>query len=533
MSPSYLESYEDNIKIDKDECIFCGRCADRCILDNIRLNLAPCRQACPMGVNVQGYVQLIKRGQYAEAREVVRDKLPFPEVMCTVCNHPCEQQCEKGKSDESISIRALKHFIFSEKHEVPMPEVAKSTGKNIAIIGGGPAGLVAAYDLAVSGHNVVVYESKSSVGGMLAYGIPAYRLPKEVLERDIAILPKLGVQFKCNTAIGTTVTLQQLMDDNDAVLLTNGLWKSKSLGVPGEDLEGVYKGLEFLSQCREGTAPKLSGNVFVCGGGNMAVDAAMSAIRQGAKSVTMLALEKEGELPAFPEELRQAQRDGILIMPSNGVKGFEGTNGKLTHINTQICKAVFDENGIFNPCYGGEITSVEADAVIIAIGADRDSEILSNSPFTLDDIYQIDALTLQCKDSKVFVAGDYLKGPGSVIGAMALGREAAISADRFVKNEHLRFERSYPGPFLTEFDIDHTDESTAKRQEAQIFTCRGVGDYEPLEGVLTEKQAQDEASRCLSCGGPCGKNRTCWFCLPCEVECPKKALWVEIPYLLR
>lgn len=533
MSPSYLLSLEDNLKIDKDKCIFCGRCAERCILDNIRMKLAPCRQACPMGVNVQGYVQLIARGEYDQARDVVRDKLPFPEIICMVCDHPCEKNCERNKTSKApVSIRALKRFLFDSAAAGDIPEKEAPTGKKAAVIGAGPAGLVAAYDLAVKGHAVTVYEAGSSAGGMLAGGIPAFRLPAAVVEKELAVLGKLGVTFTFSCRVGVDVSLKSLMDSYDSVVLAAGLAKSKQLRVDGEDLPGVYPGLPFLTASRQGKGPELSGTVLVSGGGNMAVDAAMTALRQGADKVIVLALEAEGELPAFEAELAQARKEGVIFKHSCGIKRIDGSGGRFSGVALNRCVAVFDENNNFAPQFDASEESIAADALIVAIGLERDAEILKESGLGAQDVYQADPLTLQCAGSKVFAAGDYKGGAGSVIKAMAAGREAAESASRFMLGDHLRFERAYPGPVVTDFSIDHERGENAPRQEAAMGVMKGKGDYSVLESTLNEEQARTEAARCHSCGGPCGQ-RTCWFCLPCEVECPQKALWVDIPYLLR
>ena len=534
MSPSYLESLEDNIKIDKDKCIFCGRCADRCILDNIRMKLAPCRQACPMGVNVQGYVQLIARGEFDQARELVREKLPFPEIVCLVCDHPCESSCERGKtSGQPVSIRALKRFLFDASARTEALEKAPTTGKRVAVIGAGPAGLVAAHDLAVKGHEVVVYEAGARPGGMLAGGIPAFRLPAAVVVKELEVLAQLGVALRCNCVVGADVTLAQLMNEHDAVILSAGLWKSKKLGLDGEDMPGIHAGLPFLCASKAGKGPKLSGTVLVSGGGNMAVGAAMTALRQGAENVIMLALEGEGQLPAFAAELRQAAAEGVLFRHSCGIERLERRDGRFSGAVLSRCVAVFDENGRFAPRFETSGESIRADALIVAIGQDRDASILEGCGIGLDAVSMADPLTLQCGDSKVFVAGDYKGGAGSVVKAMASGREAAESASRHVSGEHLRFERGYAGPVLTDFPIDHQRGEDAPRREPLTDTLKTAGNDTVLEKPYTREEAIGEAKRCHSCGGPCGHNRTCWFCLPCEVECPQKALWVDIPYLLR
>jgi formate dehydrogenase major subunit len=534
MISSYLESFEDNIKVDKEKCIFCGRCSERCILDNIRMKLAPCVSACPMGVNVQGYVQLTARGDYSKAAELVLEKLPFPEIVCMVCHHPCEKACERGKKDAPVSILALKRFLLERETSRPSPMKESSSGKRIAIVGAGPAGLVAAYDLAVKGHSVSIYETEGKPGGALRSCIPAFRLPEAMVEKELSVLPTLGVKFILSTTVGRDIPLNQIMEKYDAVLLAPGMVTGKRLGIHGEDLRGVFAGRDFLKASRKGKGPSLHGVALVAGGGNMAVDAALTALRQGADKVVMIALESEDALPAFATELKQAEREGVLFRFSRGIHRINGKDGKIMGVDLQRCVSVFDEQGGFAPTFDPCSTeTLKADTLIVAIGLERDQTLLEGSGFTLKDVYDADTLTLQCRSEKIFVTGDYKKGVGSVIGAMASGRMAAESINRYVNGEHMKFGREYPGPIITNFPIDHSCGAPGNRSEPRLRKFEGKGDYNLVEHALTEEQARAEASRCHSCGGPCGKYRTCWFCLPCEVDCPQKAIWVEIPYLLR
>jgi NADPH-dependent glutamate synthase beta subunit-like oxidoreductase len=537
---SLLQALSNNILIDKDKCTFCGICVDTCILDNLRLKLAPCRQACPLKVNIQGYVQQILRGEDDKAREILRDKMIFPEILGRVCAHPCESNCHHFKTDgEAVSIRSLKRYLTENQDplEIPIPEVKVDSGCKVAVIGSGPAGLQAAYDLRISGHHVTVYESQSEPGGMMRWAIPEFRLPLAVVEREIELIEKIGVDFKCNTTIGKDVSITQLKSDYNAIIIASGCGNSAKLDIEGQDAQGVYYGLPLLSAVRNDKAPEVTGKTVIIGGGDVAIDAAQTALRLGAESVTILSLENEEELPASPEAIESAVKEGIKFEHSWGPVRILTQDGSVSGLQLQRCVAVFDAQNRFNPVFDKcELNDITAETVIICIGQSRDNTCLNDfekSEIVNENKIIADPLTLQTADETVFVAGDFYSGPSSVVSSMASGREAAESVNRLLDGEHLQYGRSYPGPFEMEFDIDTSRGSDKKRASLQLRKYKGKGDFDEIEKGMSQEAACDEASRCYSCGGPFGKFKTCWFCLPCEVECPNDALKVEIPYLLR
>lgn len=530
--PNVLEALSDNIKIDMEKCIQCGKCVDTCILDNLRMKLAPCRQACPLGVNAQGYVQLIARGEEDKAREMVRETLPFPEIISRICDAPCERKCHRNAvTGQPVSIRALKRYLFEndQSEQVAIPEKAGPSGKRIAIVGSGPAGMLAAFDLAIAGHGVTVFESDQKPGGLLRRVIPTFRLPEAILDREMDMLARLGVDLQCGVRVGSDRTLDDLENSFDAVILSTGLGGQLRLNVPGEDLEGVMPGLYFMESSKHGHVAKLSGNIVVIGGGNAAVDTARVARRLGAEKVTMISLETRDGLPASEEELNRALDDGVELECGMGIDRILEKSGKVSAVALKRCLTVFDQNGCFLPSFDCDDTmNIPADRVIMSIGQSQD---------TLEGIFpddlSVDPMTLQTGRQKVFVAGDCFSGPTSVIHAMGSGRQAAVSVDRFLKGEHLKFNRAYAGPIVTEFEIDIGRGSDDDRVKPRLHPFKEPGDFKEVEQPYSIDEARKEAGRCYSCGGPFGQHRTCWFCLPCEVECPEEALWVEVPYLLR
>jgi NADPH-dependent glutamate synthase beta subunit-like oxidoreductase len=531
MRNTILEALSDNIVIDKDKCVYCSKCVNTCILDNLRMQLAPCRQACPLGVNCHGYVQLILRGEDEEALEMVERNLPFSSILGRICSADCEQECHRGKQDgEPVAIRSLKRFLTDkiEREDLPLPEMASSSGKCCAVVGSGPAGMLATWDLLIKGHKVTIIDAEKAPGGMLRWAIPEFRLPGKVLSREFARLEAMGATLMSGVKLSADITMDKLVADFDAVIVATGCPKTKKLGIQGEDSQGVYHALPFLREVRNGESPQVGEKVVVIGGGDVAIDSAQTALRLGAKHVVAVCLESEDIMPASREALDMAEAEGVELEGSWGPTRILADNGKVSGVALQRCLTVFDAFGRFAPTFDDcTLKDIPADTVIIAIGQDRDLGVFDG----VDPRYN--QITLQTERSTVFIAGDVQSGPSTVVAAMASGREAAESVHRLFTGEHLVYGRSYAGPIEKDFEIDTSRGSNAERVKPSWHTGGSKGDYAEIEQTLTEEQARTEAGRCYSCGKPFGKYRTCWFCLPCEVECPKDALWVEIPYLLR
>ena len=528
-----LTSLSDNIVIDKDKCVFCGVCVDTCITDNLRLQLAPCRGACPLRTNCQGYVQAVARGDDSLALQLVHKKLPFPAILGRVCAHPCETACHRNETDgQAVAIREIKRYISDRVpiESYPTPTKAPDTGKRIAVVGAGPAGLLAAYDLALRGHEVQLYDSEEEAGGMLRWAIPAFRLSLATLDKELGQLDALGVAFHGGQRLGETLDLATLSAENDATVVAVGCSAHRVLAGFDEGSQGMHYGLPFLRRLRRGESVPVGENIVVIGGGNVAVDAARSAKRLGAKRVQLVCLEQRPEMPAYPWEVGAAEDEGVEIVNGWGPVAPEFRDSTVTGVALQRCTAVLDNDGHFAPQYDKEVRqTLKADTIIVAVGQSSEEGLLERLGISED----VDPLTLQLGDQPVFLAGDMVSGPSSVVEAMAQGRRAAESAHRLVLRWPIAYERAYAGPVVTEFSLP-TDRGVPVRRRAEAQPrpqCHQ--DFDEADVTFDRETAKREAERCHSCGQPVGYFRTCWFCLPCEVECPHEALWVEVPYLLR
>ena len=301
-----LEALTDNIVVDKSKCIFCGHCAEKCVLDNIRINRAPCSGACPLGLNVQGYVQLIARGQEDRARQLIADVLPFAPVICRICDHPCEHACNRRDVDgQAVSINGLKRYLFAGMPDGELCPAA-ATGKKVAIVGAGPAGMLAAYDLRRAGHDVAVYDAAPKAGGLLRSVLPLWKLPDSVLDGQIAMLEKGGVTFHLGQRIDKA-GLEALQAAHDAVILALGAGEGRASGISGEQLPGTLQALDFLTRVRSGQGRELSGNVVIVGGGYVALDCAQAAVRCGAEKVLVVYRRTVDDFKADREDLEKAR----------------------------------------------------------------------------------------------------------------------------------------------------------------------------------------------------------------------------------
>ena len=528
-----------NIKVDLDACYACGICVDTCIMDNLRLSIGPCRTACPLHMNCQGYIRLFAQGKEVEAAEEIRQYTPFGALLGHLCSRPCEDSCEHGKLDEPVHIRALKRYIAEKYEEIifrPPPAVPK-TGLNVAVIGSGPAGLTAAYELRAFGHDVIVYEAESGVGGLLRYAIMGFRLPLEILEKSINLLARMGVKFKTGHKIKSKEDFSKLESEYKAVVLATGSGPSALLNIPGVDLPGVVDALTLFKQIREGLTNSIEGPVVVIGGGNAAVDAAQACLLIGAGDVKVVALENANEMPAYDEGVKESIEDGIKILNGYGPTAFKQGHEELIEIELSKCLSLYDETGSF-ACQLDDETALtlKARTIVTAVGQTPETDLWPEglmNPSTRGFI--ADPVTKQTKYSKtVFACGDGMEGPGSIVESMASAKETAISIDRLLRGDGLHWGRDYwKKGVVQEYHADHGRANGTSRAILERISPLERQIDVKMECTFSEEAAQKEAKRCLSCGRSFEMNSTCWSCLPCEIECPVEALEVRIPYLMR
>jgi heterodisulfide reductase subunit A-like polyferredoxin len=491
---------------------------------------SPCKVVCPANVNVQGYVQLIKKKEYTKAMNLIRERNPLAAICGRICTHPCESKCTRGKADEPLAIRLLKRFASDKEVEMlesgqltlPPEKKPAAGAKKVAVIGVGPAGLTVANDLADRGFAVTVYESQPATGGMLRYGIPEYRLPKKVLDHEVELIRRKGVRFVFNCRVGRDTTLSQLRKDSDAVFIAAGVTVGRLLGVEGENKPGVLQGVDFLRQAGSvGKKPEVKARVVVIGGGNVAVDVAHTTLRLGAKSVEMVSLEQRDEMPAYPEEVEATLHEGIKVTNGWGPLRILG-NGSVTGIELKKCTRVFDENKRFSPVYDEQQRlSIEADQIITAIGQTSDDEFVKHiGAATQGRYFKADPVTLQTSLEGVFAGGDAVSGPKSVIEAVAAGKRAAETIERYLNGKDLtaqRFEstiKPVPDELLPETD---EVEEKARAKAGELPVAQRVGSFKEVEMGFTEEQALAEAERCLNCG-------LCSECKECVEACKQNAI---------
>jgi NADPH-dependent glutamate synthase beta subunit-like oxidoreductase len=525
-------------------CATCGRCEDACpngikILDITRTlrsvgpeELVPekplCVNACPAGIDIPGYLRCIAQGKMDEACKLIIEKAPFPGILGRVCTHPCETACKRGEINEPIAICAAKKYAADKAGDLTgwMSQTAPDSGHKVAVIGAGPAGLTAAFFLQKKGHQVTIFEARPKPGGMLRYGIPYYRLPAEILDKEIGQILSTGIELKPNLKLGVDYEIEQLKNDGfEAVFIAVGAQLSRKIELEGSDLPGVHWGVEFLAAVAEGENVPVKKRVVVIGGGNVAVDVALTAARLGAKTVALACLESEEQMPANPWEIEQAREEGVEMLYSWGPARIIADNGKVSGLELVRCASVFDDQGNFCPYFDDAKTTVAADQIILAIGQASETAFCKDFCF-LDDqqslpvergLIAVDKETQETEMKGVFAGGDAANGPATVIEAIAAGRRAAVSIDKYLGgNGELEADmrNAAAGPEeptpQREGGIYECGNGYDGRREARFADLKRVGvptlpvaertgGFAEVELRFSDEQAKEETHRCLQC----------------------------------
>jgi heterodisulfide reductase subunit A-like polyferredoxin len=480
---------------------------------------APCRAACPASVHTQGYVTLIREKRFGEAAALVRRDLPLPSVCGRVCYHPCEDQCERGRFDEPVAICALKRFVadWALEHDADPEPLAVTHAEKVAVVGSGPAGLACANELAWRGYPVTVLEAAEKAGGMLRYGIPAYRLPETILDQELQYLAKLGIKIETGQRVRTIEEIRQ--QGFRAIFLSMGAPGTVRLAVPGEDLEGVVGVLAFLRAVKSGTLRRIDGPVAIVGGGNSAMDAARTAVRLGAKEVKIIYRRSRAEMPAHDWEIEETQAEGVQLEFLAAPVRIEGVGGRVARLVCQRMKlGEPDSSGRRRPIpVEGSEFAIPANMVIPAVGQSSELGAIGEEVETAGRGWiKSDPITLATKVAGVFAGGDVVTGPATVVEAFAAGKRAAESMDRWIRGRDLKTGRDPQAPIAPRPDTTGV-ETQPRAVPTTLHLAQRPANFDETAGGLTEEQALAEAKRCLSCG-------LCSECMQCVAACSAEAI---------
>jgi len=498
-------------------CKFCGACIEVCptgaltdknILWAVREKLlVPCKETCPLGIDVPRYIRLISEKKYAEAAAVIREKTPFPSVLGRVCFHDCEIECRRSQINEPIAICALKRFAMDYDSELWKSKISikPSTGKKVAIVGSGPSGLTAAYYLRRLGHSVTVFEANSYLGGMLRLGIPEYRLPRAVLQKDLDHILSIGIEIQTDKVIGEHISLDDLKEQGfAATFLAIGAQNTKKLNIEGLTLPNILWGLDFLKKVNLGEEVKVTDNIVVIGGGNVAIDVALTAKRLGAKNVQLTCLECRDEMPAHEWEIQKAIDEGISLDCSWGPKRIIDKDGEISEIELIHCDSVYDDKDIFNPVFNDTNTkSIKTQMIILAIGQIPDLSLLESENkinISASGLIQVKEGTLETNIPGIFAGGEVINSPSSVVDAIEMGRKAASSIDKFLGGngeiEEFLLETDIPDPNLGR---DESFYDKSRVQMPLLSLKQRQSSFNEIELGFDETLAVEEANRCLKC----------------------------------
>ncbi len=504
---------------------------------------APCKTACPAHIAVQGYLKLAAQGRYTEALALIKRENPLPAVCGRICNRRCEDACTRGRVDEAIAIDEVKKFIAQRDLDAAtryIPPVVTPTrnggfDQKVAIIGAGPAGLSCAFYLAEKGYKPVIFEKRERPGGMLTYGIPSFKLEKDVIEAEVEVIRAMGAEIRYGVEVGSDVTLAELREQGFAAFyVAIGCQGGRLPGIPGQDAAGVWTAVDFLAAYTDQTegAAEPMGRTVVVGGGNVAIDAARVSARTGAPAVDMLCLESREEMPASDEEVEEATEDGVKIACGWGPKEvLTDEAGKVRGVVFKRCTRVFNDEGRFAPEYDeSDLRTIECDQVVFAIGqAIEWGNLLEGSAVELGrgQGAVADPQTYQTAEPDIFVGGDVYTGPKFAIDAIAAGHEAAVSIHRFVQKGTLtigRNQRHYVELNKDDLDLSGYDTAQRERPHHVVEAAAKAAPFREYVQTLTEEQVRAETSRCLSCGASVVDPNKCVGCGLCTTKCAFDAI---------
>ncbi|HWQ40527.1 MAG TPA: FAD-dependent oxidoreductase [Desulfosporosinus sp.] len=565
-------------KVDPEKCAACGECVEYCPANAVKLGqslcmktpapeleekilkpeewgpehwnpewrskrdyvaetgTAPCKVECPAHISVQAYIRLAAQGKFTDALELIKKENPFPAICGRICPHECESECTRGCIDEGVAVDEIKKYIADQELKSAVRFIPKKrhnyNDKKIAIVGAGPAGLSCAYYLALDGYTITVFEKHDKLGGMLTLGIPAFRLEKDVINAEIEVLRELGVKFKTGVEVGKDITLDELRAQGYVgFYLAIGAQSGRKLGLDEEDAEGVISGIDFLRNVNLGKEAKLSGNVIVIGGGNVAIDVARTAVRANAEAVTLYCLESPEEMPALPEEIEEATSENIRINNSWGPKHIVVENGKVTGVEFKKCVSVFD-NGNFSPKYDeSETITVPADYVLLSVGQSIEwGKLLEGSKVKLGhgSTAVANTFTYQTDEPDVFVGGDVFTGTKFAIDAIAGGKQAAAYLSHYVQpGQNLTIglsQREFTALDKENVVIGGYDDTPRQK----IGHTKGmVKTFRDNRETFTEEQLKKETDRCLKCGVSIVNENKCIGCALCTTKCKFDAISIE------
>ena len=569
-------------RVETDQCVACGRCVEYCPAGAVKLGqklctkdgpveyprqelpdaakwgpekwaidyrdknrvncydtgTAPCKTACPAHIAVQGYLKLAAQGKYREALQLIKRENPFPAVCGRICNRRCEDACTRGTVDQAVAIDEGKRFIAQQDLDaatrfVPekvIPKVDGAFDQQIAIIGGGPAGLSCAYYLAEKGYRPTVFEKERRLGGMLENGLPSFRLEKDVVQAEIDVQREMGVQFRCGVEVGKDVTIAQLREQGyQGFYVAVGLQSGGRLNIPGDDAQGVTAGIDFMRRVNGGQETKLEGRVVVIGGGNIAADVARTAVRCGAESVDLYCLESYDDMPMGPEDRGECERDGITIHAGWGQTEIVTENGHAAGIRLRKCLRVKNDQGRFAPEFDDNDTcQAQCATVLYCIGQKVDwRQLLTGTAVTFNPngTAQVDPVTYQTAEPDIFAGGDAVTGQKFAIDAIAAGKEGAISLHRFVQKATLTIGRNRRQ--FVELDKENAlipvgFDNTPRQQIGYNEALRRTFRDERI--AFTAQQVQKETARCLSCGASVVDPNKCIGCGVCTTKCAFDAI---------